>query len=149
MSRTRPIALTAALGLTVALFTHPGAAVVPTRAVALDSAIFVERSSDAQRVLERPGQLRRGDRVVTIMTWRRALPGGQFTLVNPLPARLQYQGSADGREEISVDGGRTWGKLGDLRIGTRLATPEDVTHLRWHVATPAPEGRIAYSAIVR
>jgi hypothetical protein len=66
-----------------------------------------------------------------------------------MPRTLQFQGSADGSEEVSVDGGRHWGRLGDLRVGSRLATPEDVTHVRWHIATPAPTGQIAYSAIVR
>jgi hypothetical protein len=53
---------------------------------------------------------------------------------------------------VSVDGGKTWGKLGKLRIGSRLATPEDVTHVRWRIsAAHAALGRgdIAYSGIVR
>jgi len=117
--------------------------------VALGTAVFVEKTDENARILQPANRLSRGDRVVTVVSWRRAGPGGRFTVTNPLPRGLYYQGSANEDEEVSVDGGRSWGKLGDLRIRDRLATPEDVTHVRWRVASPAPAGRIAYSAIVR
>ena len=93
-----------------------------------------------------------GDRVVYVVRWTRMGGQGGFTVTNPLPKKVYYQGSADGREEVSLDGGRSWGKLDALRVGNRLATPEDVTHVRWRV--PANEaargsGQITYSAIVR
>ena len=138
--------LTLALTLPTTL---ASAAVVPVPTVAIASDTYVEHLSDAARVLERADQLRRGDRVITVVSWRRALPGGAFTVVNPLPRSVQFQGSADGTEQVSADGGRTWGRLGQLRIANRLATPEDITHLRWRVASPASTGQITYSAIVR
>ncbi|WP_244970576.1 hypothetical protein [Novosphingobium aerophilum] len=125
------------------------AAMVAPASVAIGSDVFVEHLGEANRVLERSDRLRPGDRVVTIVSWRRALPGGAFTVVNPLPHRVQFDGTADGAEEVSVDGGRSWGKLGQLRIAGRLALAPDVTHVRWHIASPAPAGRIAYRAIVR
>jgi hypothetical protein len=90
--------------------------------------------------------------VVYVVSWYRMGGSGGFTVTNPLPRTVYYQGSADGEEEVSIDGGKHWGKLDDLRIGTRIATPEDVTHVRWHV--PANQaargaGEITYSAIVR
>jgi hypothetical protein len=122
--------------------------------IALDSAVFVERiQGNNIRSLEPASRLTRGDRVVTIVNWRRMSGnGGGFTVVNPLPRAIAYQASARDSEEVSVDGGRNWGRLGSLRNGTRLATPEDVTHVRWRV--PASDaaygrGRIAYSGIVR
>jgi hypothetical protein len=85
---------------------------------------------------------------VTIISWRQA--SGSFTVTNPVPRHLAYQGSAVDDEEVSVDGGRTWGRIGELSIGARQATAEDVTHVRWHVpAARASAGRIAYSGIVR
>ncbi|MFM6830205.1 MAG: hypothetical protein ACKOVA_07750 [Novosphingobium sp.] len=119
------------------------------RSVALDSAVFVERTRDTSRILEPAGQLMPGDRVVTVLTWRRAVPGGQFTVANALPRGLYYQGSASDTEEVSIDGGRNWGKLGAMRTGGRLVTAEDVTHVRWRVQSGDASGRIAYSAIVR
>ena len=127
---------------------HPAMAQTGS-AIALGSAVYVERVEDDSRVLVPASRFTRGDRVVAVVTWRRAGPGGRFTVTNPLPRGLYYQGSASDDGEVSVDGGRTWGKLGDLRLGDRLATPEDVTHLRWRVASAAAAGRIAYSAIVR
>lgn len=122
-------------------------------AVAMGSAIFVEHAEPGNiRSLEPANRLRRGDRVVTIVSWQRLTGNGGFTITNPMPAAIAYQASAHDDEEVSVDGGRTWGRLGDLRIGARLATPEDVTHVRWRIAPPDAaqgRGRIAYSGIVR
>lgn len=121
--------------------------------VALDSAVFVERLSENNvRSLEPATRLNRGDRVVTVVSWQRlgraSAPNG-FILVNPLPRAIAYQASAREQEEVSVDGGRSWGRIGALRIGSRLATPEDVTHVRWRLPAKAGSGRIAYSGIVR
>jgi hypothetical protein len=142
---------TATLICALALTAPLGAATSP--AVALDSAVFVERVvPNKGRMLAPATALKRGDRVVYVVSWYRMGGQGGFTVTNPLPKKVYYQGSADGREEVSLDGGRTWGKLDNLRIGARLATPEDVTHVRWKV--PASEaargsGQITYSAIVR
>ncbi len=121
--------------------------------VAMDSAVYVEHTQRGNvRRLEPADRLNRGDRIVTILSWFRKAGDGGFTIINPLPRAIAYQASADENEDVSVDGGRTWGKLGDLHVGTRLATPEDVTHIRWRIpATSATKrrGNIAYSGIVR
>lgn len=144
---------TAIAGLGAIVPHGAGAAPVGRAPVALDSAIYVERREDLRRVLEPADRLHPGDRVVTVVTWKRAprgpSAGSGFTVTNPLPRALAYQGSGADAEEVSIDGGHSWGQLGALRIGQRRATPEDVTHVRWRVASPAPVGRIAYSAIVR
>lgn len=123
-------------------------------AVSLDSAVYVEHvaARTNTRSLEPADQLNRGDRVVTVVTWYRLGGGGGFTVTNPLPRAIAYQDSAREDEEVSIDGGRTWGRLGDLRFGSRLASPEDVTHVRWRVSAQAAaqgRGNIAYSGIVR
>lgn len=129
-------------------------------AVSVDSAVYVEHASNNSgsltRSLQLADRLSRGDRIVTILTWQKQ--GGPnsgnagFTVVNPLPRKVAYQGSARDDEQVSVDGGHNWGRLGELSVGTRLATAEDVTHVRWHVdprQAALGQGRIAYSAIVR
>lgn len=119
--------------------------------VTVDSAVYVERISDDARSLTPAQRLSRGDRVVYVTSWRRA-GGGSFLLTYPLPRDVAYQGSANADEEVSADGGRTWGRLGALRIGARTALSEDVTHVRWRVAPAVAakgKGRIAWSAIVR
>lgn len=141
----------ATLACTLA-FAAPIMAAVPAL-VALDSAVYVERIvPNKGRLLQPANALKRGDRVVYVVSWTRMGGQGGFTVTNPLPRKVYYQGSADGREEVSLDGGRSWGRLDALRVGDRLATPEDVTHVRWRV--PANEaargsGQITYSAIVR
>ncbi|MEO5597617.1 MAG: hypothetical protein ABIQ66_03260 [Novosphingobium sp.] len=138
-----------ALGLIALPNTAALAAQTPSMAVSLESAIYVEKSNSASRTLQPASQLSPGDRVVTILTWHKSGAGNRFTLTNPLPRSVYYQGSARDDEEVSVDGGHTWGQLGTLRLAERLATPEDVTHVRWRISAAAPSGRVAYSAIVR
>ena len=140
----------------IALVACAAAAAIPALAeapVALDSAVFVERlTGNNVRSLEPASRLIRGDRVVTVLSWQRlGRPSGSngFTLVNPLPRAIAYQASAHDSEEVSVDGGHSWGTIGSLRHGARLATPEDVTHVRWRLPASAGSGRIAYSGIVR
>lgn len=138
--------LGAAVGGLLALFSATSALGQTTPRI--DSAVFIERTRGEVRSLEQAERVRRGDRVVTIISWRSARSG--FTVTNPVPRHLAYQGSAVSNEEVSVDGGRSWGRLGELTIGSRQATVEDVTHVRWHVPpTRAAAGRIAYSGIVR
>jgi hypothetical protein len=122
-------------------------------AVSTDSAVFVERTrGDNIRSLEPAERLSRGDRVVTLVSWYRMGGDGGFTITNPLPRAIAYRASARDDQEVSVDGGRTWGKLGELKVAGRLATPEDVTHMRWRVPAvnaARGQGQIAYSGIVR
>ena len=121
--------------------------------IALDSAVYVEKVKPGKgRMLQPASRLNRGDRVVYVVTWYRMGGSGGFTVTNPLPRTVYYQGSADGEEEVSIDGGKHWGKLDNLRVGSRIATPEDVTHVRWHVPSSQAQrgsGEITYSAIVR
>jgi len=124
-------------------------------------AVYVERSTNAadgrlQRALEPAGNLRSGDRVVLMVEWRTAGNARGLTVASSVPRSLAFQRSSEDLTEISIDGGQNWGHLGQMRIagaqGTRLVSPEDVTHLRWRVpANQIANGqnRITYSAIVR
>jgi len=121
--------------------------------IALDSAVYIERATgEYARSLEPAARFRKGDRVITVVSWQRQGGQGAFTLTNPLPRSIAFEDSTRENMLVSADGGRTWGRLGSLRHGSRLATPEDVTHLRWRIsATTATRGsgRIAYSGYVR
>ena len=141
--------------LAVALLCAPLPALA-SPAVTLDSAVYVEhvqqRNGTLIRALEPANRLNRGERVVTLVNWYMLGGSGGFTVVNAIPAGLAYQGSADGGEDVSVDGGKNWGKLAQLHIGARSATPEDVTHVRWRVSPQQAlngAGRIAYAGFVR
>ena len=79
-----------------------------------------------------------------------------FNVTNPLPAAVRLAPDADPALTVSVDGGKSWGKLSELQVTatdgtTRAATHEDVTHVRWVLASIAPgeTGRLTYPAIIR
>lgn len=116
-------------------------------------AVYVERIANAPggervRTIEPADELQRGDKVVLVVEWRGREPA---MVSSAVPRPLAFQRSSSDAVEVSVDGGRNWGRLGAMRIedrdGRRLASPEDVTHLRWRSA--AGETKLTYSAIVR
>ena len=91
--------------LPIALSAAPALA-QPT--VALDSTVYVERMTpDRGRSLEPAARLAPGDRVVYVVSWYRTGGYGGFTVTNPLPRSVYFQGSAEGDEDVSTDGGRT------------------------------------------
>jgi hypothetical protein len=124
--------------------------------VHLTGDVFVERFEPAAggrtaRILERADALHQGDRLVFVVSWTGGDPTG-FTMVNPVPRSVAYQaGAGIPSEEVSVDGGRTWGLLTTLTVrdsdGWRKALPGDVTHVRWRV--PGGTGQITYRGTVR
>lgn len=136
-----------------ALVTAPVLAAPP---VEVANRVFVERPAAAgARVLEPARTLRRGDKLVYVVSWK-APQAERFTITNPLPRTVAYQRGGSGAEEVSVDGGRSWGLLEALRVRDggrwRSATPEDVTHIRWQVPAQlamAGSGRMSWSGIVR
>lgn len=79
-----------------------------------------------------------------------------FVVTNPLPSAVRLAPDADPALDVSVDGGKAWGKLASLTIAnadgtTRPATHADVTHVRWVLPSIAPgqSGRLTYPAIIR
>ena len=121
-------------------------------AVDITRSVYVERSEDGARALEPASSLRKGDKVVLVMQWRVAEARRGFTVASAVPRDLAFQRAGSDEAEVSIDGGRSWGRMGALKLGERLASVEDVTHLRWRVPAEAAaqrRGTIAYSAVVR
>ena len=130
--------------------------------VTVANSVYVERevsigNGASAKVLEPARSLRRGDRLVYVVSWRAPQARGEhLTITNPLPRTIAYERSSGGDEDVSVDGGRSWGKLDAMRVRDgamwRHATPEDVTHIRWKVPPQlalAGSGRLTWSGIVR
>ena len=143
------------IGLLMGLASSPLAA---QNSIELSRAVFVERLSEdnLSKVIEPASQLQRGETVLLVVEWQNPPSGGSFEVSSQIPAELQYRGSSDDRQVVSIDGGRSWGRIGALRIsdayGQRFATVEDVTHLRWLISSRNAaygRGQITYSAIVR
>ncbi len=117
--------------------------------VAIGRSVYVERRDDGVRALEPATTLKKGDKVVLVLQWRAASPGRGFIVESPVPQPLAFQRAGSDAVEVSADHGRSWGRLGDLRIAGRLASAEDVTRLRLRVPASALSGQMTYSAIVR
>lgn len=126
--------------------------------VQLTRSVFVERfsASGTDRSLEPADNLRKGDSIVLMVGWKSGGEASAFTVSSPLPKTLYYQRSSNDAQVVSVDGGKSWGRIGTLEIrdqaGKRLASAEDVTHLRWRISARRAargSGRVTYSAIVR
>lgn len=123
--------------------------------VEIDREVFLERSQQrdgrTQRVLAPAKTLESGDTVVLMLSWR--TPHKQpFTISSRVPRTLAFRTTGGNAPQVSVDGGRTWGRLDQLRVDGRPATSADVTNIRWDVANPrAARGRgvFTYSAVVR
>ena len=121
-------------------------------AVDITRSVYVERTDNGARALEPASSLRKGDKVVLVMEWRADETRKGFTVSSAVPRDLAFRRAGSDATEVSIDGGRSWGRMGMLKVGDRLASVEDVTHLRWRVpdeAVAQGRGTIAYSAVVR
>ncbi|ABC63126.1 hypothetical protein [Erythrobacter litoralis] len=124
--------------------------------VAIEKSVYVERADvragKPVRALEPAEEVRKGDTVVLMLEWNAPGRERSFTVSSRVPRDLAFQRSGGKAPQVSIDGGRNWGDLAELRIGARRASPEDVTHLRWQVSNAEAalgRGVLTYSAIVR
>ena len=124
--------------------------------VGISRSVYLERaemrSGRKVRALHPATTLEKGDRVVLMLHWRTSRQDRDFIVSSPIPRDLAFRRSGGENAQVSIDGGRSWGELGHLRKGANLATPEDVTHLRWHVTSPrasSGRGTVSFAAVVR
>ena len=121
-------------------------------AVDISRSVYIERASGNARALEPASTLKAGDKVVLVMEWHAADPRKGFTVQSAVPRDLAFQRAGSDSVDVSIDGGRSWGRLGALRVGSRVASVEDVTNLRWRVppeVVAQGRGMLTWSAIVR
>lgn len=77
-----------------------------------------------------------------------AEPATSLKFVNPIPPEVRFVGTDDlDGFAVSVDGGKSFGALAQLRVATpgapsRAATQEDVTHVQWTLAEPLAAGAV-------
>lgn len=146
----------------LAATTPAAAAPAETGPVELKGDVKVERilseNGRQQRVLAEPKVVVPGDRLVFATSYHNASATlvKDFIVTNPVPAGVMLAPDSAGMLDVSVDGGKTWGKLAALTVadgagGRRAAQAGDVTHLRWTLSTLAPgaKGTLTYNAIVR
>ena len=130
----------------------------------LSSDVFVERivaRGDGTKtvVLENPKMVTPGDNLVFVVKYKNisATTANNFVVTNPLPAAVTFDGTSDGLEVVSIDGGKNWGFLGNLRVAnsdgaTRAAQRSDVTHIKWNLNQPltaGAEGKLIFRGVVK
>ena len=142
--------------LTAALTALSASAVAANGGVTIERSVYLEQSEKVDgrtvRALAPASELRKGDRVVLMLHWRAPGRDADFVVSSRIPRTLAFRRSGGRDAQVSVDGGRSWGQLADLRVGGYRATPEDVTHLRWHVGDAEAalgRGMVSFAAVVR
>jgi uncharacterized repeat protein (TIGR01451 family) len=118
--------------------------------------VVVENGKE-KRVLIDPKVVVPGDKLVFSTAYRNT--GTEvvknFVVTNPIPAGVALAPLGSEKLEVSVDGGKTWGRLAALSVsdaaGPRSAQAGDVTHIRWilPVLAPGASGTLTYNALVR
>ena len=118
----------------------------------------VDEAGNTVRRLVEPNVIVPGDRLVfgTDYSNNGAEAVENFVITNAVPSAVRLAGDADPELTVSVDGGQSWGALSALSVATetgatRPARHDDVTHIRWTLASVAPgeTGRVEYPAIIR
>lgn len=96
-----------------------------------------------------------GDVVVIRIAYENTSPQpvGDIVISNPVPEHLSFMSVREGVGMVSVDGGKTYGGLVDLKVKdgdeTRPAVAADVTHVRWRFDAPlaaGAKGAVAFAA---
>lgn len=85
-----------------------------------------------------------------------------LTATNPISDAVSFVSANEDWAEFSVDGGKSFGKLGDLKVpstgadgvtpSTRTALPEDVTTIRWTFKDAIPTGttrHVSFRGVVK
>ncbi|MCC6480094.1 MAG: hypothetical protein IT552_12915 [Sphingomonadaceae bacterium] len=147
-----------------ALMALAAAAPAISAPVELASDVFVEREQKradgtVATVLEAPKLVVPGDQLVFVVRYRNvgAQPATNFTVTNPIPRAVAFSGTMDGTEIVSVDGGKNWGILSQLKVvkadgNLRQAVPADVTHLKWtmnQTLAAGSAGKLVFRGVVR
>ncbi len=134
-------------------------AMAQAQAVSLSSDVMVEKPETAadgsvKTVLKAPKDtiVTPGDKLVITLHYVNTgtAPAANFVATNPLPGPVQFISVKEDWADVSVDGGATFGKLADLKVGKvaaeggdavmQPAGPEDVTTVRWAFREPIPAG---------
>jgi len=93
----------------------PGAAMAANN-VSLSSDVYIERKIEKPNgttalVLEQPTTVTPGDKLVFVVKYKNvgSAPASDFSVTNPLPKTVAFNGTSDGTELVSIDGGKSWG----------------------------------------
>lgn len=131
----------------------------------MTSSILIESRAAAadgttRIILVKPSRVTPGDKVIFVLAYRNTgtQPLANVVLDNPLPRQIAYRSANPGSPapDVSVDG-KTFGPLDTLRVrnldgSSRAASPDDVTSVRWRLASPlagGSQGQFAFQAVLK
>jgi uncharacterized repeat protein (TIGR01451 family) len=132
--------------------------------IQLTSDIYVEKEqkqADGKSavVLESPKSILPGDQLVFVVRYKNvsATTANGVTVTNPIPRAIAFSGTSDGTEIVSIDGGKNWGKLSQLRTAntdgsSRAALMTDVTHIKWtmnQTLAAGSVGKLIFRGVVK
>ena len=145
-----------------AIATLPAAAHAAPGGVALHGDVKVETTTIVngveKTVLAVPKIVVPGNRLLFSTAYRNegAAPVQNFVVTNPVPEGIAVAAPDAASLIVSVDGGKSWGKLAGMTVRDAKNVPHpaqatDVTHVRWTVASIAPGagGSVAFHAAVK
>src|SRR3546814_7999542 len=90
-----------------------------------------DRAGESHLVLEETADAAPGEALVFQFDYRNARPGvaNSFVITNPIPDQMVYAGTDTPGEFVSVDGGRSFGPIAEMKVADadgveRTATPD-------------------------
>ncbi len=141
-----------------------GAQLLAVAPLQLRSDVFVERQvthkdGKVATILAAPKMVTPGDNLVFVLHYKNVgtAPTSNFVVTNPLPKAVLFNGTSDGAEMVSIDGGKTYGTLSQLRVAStdgkaRPASMADVTHIKWNLSqtlSAGSEGKLMFRGVVK
>ena len=153
------VTLAAALAMGAQPAAAQGTGVLTSKAELEKSAPAVDGREGA-KTYTTPNVVVPGDRVRLTVTFTNnaAAPAGNMIVMNPIPGALVFDGTNDTAGfSVSVNGGMTFGALGELKVAVadaapRAAVASDVTHVRWawpDAIAPGESRSVAFFGRVR
>jgi len=146
----------------VILVASPVLALAAPGAVALDSSIKLDKittvNGQTTHEFVAPQKVVPGNHLLFVTQYRNTSdkPVDHFVVTNPVPSPVALESVGADNFEVSVDGGKSWGKLAQLTVtkpgaAMRAAQDADVTTVRWVIPVIAPgaSGTLQYHAVVR
>ncbi|HEY0310243.1 MAG TPA: hypothetical protein VGC43_03830 [Luteimonas sp.] len=137
---------------------HAQASPIEVSSVAYQEVEVVAADGTRSIKLEPAARIAPGGVVVYEITYHNeaAQPATDVAINNPVARELVYLDASVAPSAVSVDGGKRFAPLSELTVTgadgkPRPAQPADVTHLRWTIASVAPDagGKVSFRARVK
>ena len=144
-----------ALAVTATLPLHAGS----SDAMQLSGQVYREivardGNGAVRRTLMPASRLTSGDRLVFVIRYSNlgSAPVGDYIVASPFPATVRYDDNPRQPVEVSVDGGRSWGRFAAVTRASMGPGADRVTNVRLRLRAavqPGETGQMSYRGVVR